>query len=698
MPPLAIVAGLIGLSVLPLPKAVSLGQPIQLGRAFKVIASDRQFEPVVGAFLDDWSLRRDPKGRTLRCSTDSSLNVEGYQLEIGSEIKLRVGSKTGLAWGLHTLGQILDGAPTKVKISDEPDVPFRCLMVDVARRYHSPSTLRTLIRWCQAGKVRYMQLHLTDDQNWMFPSKVLKGVDSRNRHGYPAYTREELAGLQAFASSRGVTLIPEIDIPGHSSLLTALDPDLFRIMGSESTNCINFASLKVRSTMKQLLSEVADVFGESPYIHIGGDEAWYPNAEKDPEFALAVAREGSASNVFVDFVGSMSEEVLRLKKRPLIWEGFSAGEYAKRHIPKKAVIVAWEGTYYPASQLIPDGFTIVNGGWDPNYVVNHYPYEMFTLVPLERLYRMKPQVFGIVAWNGGQDPKFEFQNRKQVLGSLMCWWEGHEWNAQNYLPSRILAFGARLWNSKDETGYTSFLSRAAHLSAKVERQAFPFIVQTSGVLKNEPPQFESQATLSVIQPKKGLKFGWRTDGRIPTAADIRTEDKLTITEGKVVTIQAFKGVNAVGETRFFPFSKVNVVKSLTYVCKVKTSGDTDPQFPGSCVTDGVSDQLSAYWFAYPNPQKLTIDLGKPVELNRISVVAFWATGDPTKYQLSLSVDGTNWNEVADTSAQVAPTTAKGYDHIFPTQTARYIQMITLGGPLFPSTMTRINEIRAFRDH
>ena len=170
--------------------------------------------------------------------------------------------------------------------------PLNILTLDVARRYHSLSTLRYLIRCCELAKVPFLQLHLTDDQNWMFPSKLVPSIEKLNQHRKPAYSVSELRGLQSFGKKHGVTLIPEIDLPGHSSILVRFEPKKFGINGRG--NCINFSSPEVREFSKALLQEVSEVFIDSPYIHIGGDEANYSELTLDPSFSQQRAKQGDS--------------------------------------------------------------------------------------------------------------------------------------------------------------------------------------------------------------------------------------------------------------------------------------------------------------------------------------------------------------------------------------------------------------------
>ncbi len=637
-----------------------------------------EFQRVYMAFLAS-------SGQRVQIGFNKNLGDEEYRINTQNGLNVEASTPTGLAWGLQTLSQLLDSDPNrKVEIQDEPDLPFRCVMIDVARRFYSLSTLRVLTRWCQLGKVRYMQLHLTDDQNWMFPTDLLPGVDKRNNSRHPAYTRKELGDLQDYASARGVTIIPEIDIPGHSSLLTALDPETFKLKGSPSNSFINFGSPKVREKVKALLKEVAELFPNSPYIHIGCDEVWYQDAEMDPDVAAEMKRlNAGAAEVFVDFVAEMANTVLALKKTPLIWEGFPASTFAKDHIPKAAGIVAWDGNSYPASKLIPDGFNVVNAGMDPFYIINHYPYDLNTMAPLQRLYRADSMQFA--SMNGAQP--FRFQDKSKVLGSMLCWWEGHEWTAREILPQRILAFGARLWNADKERNFESFQERASLASEKRWNRMFAVFPQLSDSVRSYPNLFETATELMVEHPK-GTSINISLDG-------VPIESIPRITDYHVFEIGLSRDGKTIGETMFFPAKKVTIIPSLALNCPVTVSGDDDPQFPASRVTNGVNGDLTNYWIAYPNPQFLRIDLRKAQSIGRIEVVCYWATGDPTKYRISVSEDGKSWKEVVDASKQIAPSLESGYVHTFNPMQARFVRLETLGGNLYPSNMTRINQIRVF---
>ncbi|MEI8281613.1 MAG: discoidin domain-containing protein, partial [Armatimonadota bacterium] len=302
--------------------------------------------------------------------------------------------------------------------------------------------------------------------------------------------------------------------------------------------------------------------------------------------------------------------------------------------------------------------------------------------------------FGIVS--GAMAP-IRLPQSPLLKGAMLCWWEGHEWNTQWTLPDRIVAFGSRMWNGVEARDYATFKSNLDDAGLRVMHHAFPFDFWCEGNLSTDESLFSSKVVVTLKPSSSALKLAWRTDKKMPQVADVKAENSLIIASDTVLYVQAFRGSTPVGETQMIPFHKVTVVPNLAFHCKVTTSCQSDPQFSAKLVTDGVADLVSAFWLAYPNPQTLTIDLGSAKTVGRLEVVGFWATGAPTRYRLAVSSDGKSFTDAVDASKQTAPSTKEGYvHHISPVQ-ARFIRIETLGSDLFPSTMTRINEIRAFEN-
>ena len=700
------------------PLSLKADYSVELKLGVSVENVPTKYLPIIRAFANDWGVPITNRGVPIRFVEDPSYRHEEYKLQRKYGVSIVARDATGFAWGLSTLGLNSLGFNSFGLNSlgsnfqrwgrDVPKFPFRTVLVDVARRYHSISTLKQLVKWCNVGRVRYLQLHLTDDQNWMLPSSVLKGVDSKNRSRKSAYSKAELLELQDFAEDRGVQIIPEIDMPGHSSLLVEFQPEVFGMEGSPSRSCVNFGSDTVRTKLKLLLAEVASLFPHSPYIHLGGDEAWFPDAEKNAGVAERISRLGAGADshtVFVDFLGEMAEEVIRQKKVPIVWEGFRKSEFAKRRLPKQVVVVAWEGAYYSADELAKDGYPLINAGWDPYYVVNHYPYDAYTLVPISQLLGSNAYRFGTVNWSAQAttvDGKSRtrptgsevlFPEATHLLGSMMCWWEGREWNACAYLPERIFAFGESLWPRASALKFNQFHQSFQSIQSRFEQSGFPFAYSVFGTRGGEKGEFLNSAKL-VVPHVKGVEFQVITEsGR---ASVRRSPDALVVDVDQdcVISVQAFKEGRECSDKIFLPFYRVKVVDNLALGCPVSSSSDADPQFPLSRITDGVSNRLDAVWMSYPNPQSFTIDLKQSRKINEIQLVSFWAAGGAFRYRVSVKDVNGDWREVVQ-PIQRENMTSEGYLNRFEPRVVRFVKVEVFGGDIYPSSMSRVNEVRVF---
>ena len=287
--------------LIPLPKSVTLGQGAlsltaesrirtnnpDLAPLAKVLAAEIQ--QTTGLLLSTDERKPDGGGARpagyrapvdIMLALDPKLKGEAYTLDAQEAVTVAGGNYQSVASGTATLLQALraaNGAVTiaRMKIADEPVYPYRGLLIDLGRKYHSPGGVEQVIELCRMYKVRYLHLHLTDDQLFMFPSTKFPQLGKSNQefarfeppsspHIAP-YTLDELKGLEQYAKVRGVYLVPEIDLPGHSGRLIADAQSVFGIPGNGST--VNIASPKTLEALTVLMNEVMDVFQSTPYIH-----------------------------------------------------------------------------------------------------------------------------------------------------------------------------------------------------------------------------------------------------------------------------------------------------------------------------------------------------------------------------------------------------------------------------------------------
>jgi hexosaminidase len=404
---------------------------------------------------------------------DPALAAEEYRLDTRDGITITGGSPRAVAWGGATLAQLFAGSvalgvadeavaePTTflhgVAIHDAPDCSYRGLLVDVARQPHKIATLERLITLCWFAKVPYLQLHLTDDPAFTFPSRAFPELATKGH----SFTREELAGLVAFAEARGVTIVPELEMPGHCGALIAAKPDLFRAHELHHAT-IAFAKPEVVAAMKTLVDELIELFPTSPWIHLGGDECDLAHVDKNPLFPAAYAREkvADAHGLYLWFLGEMDRHVKSRGRRTIVWEGFGHG--AQPELSRDVIVMAYEALYHLPGCLLKDGYAVINTSWRPLYVVNDRKWEPAEIHAWNR-FRWDHFVEGFPATGG-----LTVEPTDRVLGAQLCAWEQPDSLELPSIRRRLAAMSERTWNERAGKNAADFAARLETWDALLE--------------------------------------------------------------------------------------------------------------------------------------------------------------------------------------------------------------------------------------
>jgi hexosaminidase len=232
---------------------------------------------------------------------ESDKSPEAYRLDISADgVTLRASAPAGLFAGVQTLRQLLpgdpaaDGAPAEVtlpggRIEDEPRFAYRGTMLDLARHFFTPDEIRAHIDTIAQFKINHLHLHLTDDQGWRLeiPSwprltEVSGGAGTGVDGAGPGFlTTTEYAGLVSYAESRFITIVPEIDLPGHVNAAQVAYPELTRDgqpIAPRTDAEVGYSSLVADKEMtyafvEDVIRTVAELT-PGPFLHIGGDEAF----------------------------------------------------------------------------------------------------------------------------------------------------------------------------------------------------------------------------------------------------------------------------------------------------------------------------------------------------------------------------------------------------------------------------------------
>ncbi|MGW1141634.1 beta-N-acetylhexosaminidase [Streptomyces zhihengii] len=287
------------------------------------------------------------------------LGAEGYRLTVApGGVRLSAGGPRGLTAAVQTLRQLLPpealsdepvrGVPWTVPgvaITDAPRFPWRGAMLDVARRFRPVDFLHRYVDLLALHKLNVLHLHLTDDQGWRMPVPALPRLTEIGGHPHGgAYTRAELTALVRHAAERGITVVPEIEMPGHVRAALAAYPRLGnhpgRALGVWDRWGVCDTVLGVHDEAlgfcRTVLDEVMDVF-PSPHVHIGGDECPTTEWHAAPSALRRVADEGlpgpgALHGWLMDRVG---RHVLDAGRTPVAWTGDGAD------LPAYFTVMAW---------------------------------------------------------------------------------------------------------------------------------------------------------------------------------------------------------------------------------------------------------------------------------------------------------------------------------------------------------------------
>lgn len=376
----------VGLALVPRPQEVRVtGAPVPLNPT-ATIASDPEFKglertwrewvrPATGFSFPPVSAGQ-PATLTLRKSSDATLGEEGYSLSVTPQgITVLAYRPAGAFYGLQTLRQLLPPAiyartrqsvewtVPQVEIRDVPRFQWRGLMLDVARHYQPVKEIKRFIDLLAMHKLNTFHMHLTDDQGWRveikkYPrlteigawrSETVIGRNTGKFDGIPHggyYTQDELREIVAYAADRFITVVPEIDMPGHMVAAIAAYPELGDGKPAEvmkewgvSPRVLNTRESTVQFC-KDVLDEVMAIF-PSRFIHIGGDECPKDQWRKDPEEQQRMRERGLKTEYELQswFIRQMDAHIQSRGRRLIGWDEILEGGLADG-----AAVMSWRGT------------------------------------------------------------------------------------------------------------------------------------------------------------------------------------------------------------------------------------------------------------------------------------------------------------------------------------------------------------------
>src|SRR6266851_1718012 len=536
------------LNIVPLPiKVKPLPGTWTLNNQTRIVAVDEQSRKIAGR-LNDFLLSNHgfhlkiqtaaPKrGRYISFTHVGGRNLpaEGYRLVV-TPVEIRVvGQPAGLFYGMQTLTQLLplglnpSVVLPAVDITDYPRFHYRGVLLDVGRHFFSVTFLKNFIDLMAQYKINKFQLHLTDDQGWRieinkYPRLTENGPqrdepsaeDNSDPYVGGYYTQEQIKDIVTYAQARFVTLIPEIEMPGHSGAALAAYPELGCTpppsdgnTGGEVHNDVFCPKEETFSFLQNVLSEVITLF-PGPFVHIGGDEVSKDSWKHSADAQAVMRREGlKDENELETYFVQRMEKFLRSKGRRTIgWDEILEGGLAPN-----TIVMSWRG----------EGGGIAAAKQKHEVIMTPTDYCYFDYNQGDAK-REPPSIGGFIPLDKvyGYDPmpgELTTEEQKYILGA-----QGNLWTEYISTPQhleymtfpRLLALSEVVWSPLGSKDYASFRQRLPYHLGRLEKQDVNYRIPEPDGLKDFYTATDDHVRVQLNSFIPGSQVYYTLDGSTPT--------------------------------------------------------------------------------------------------------------------------------------------------------------------------------------
>ena len=604
----------------------------------------------------------------------TEIGSEDYRLDITSNhIVLAASQPAGFLYAIQTLKQLLpkeiyngevESSHIEIPcltISDTPRFGYRGLMIDVARHFYSVDQMKKIIDIMTLHKLNTLHWHLSDDQGWRIEIKkypllteigsvrhktmIRKEWDNYDNTSYGGfYTQDQIREIVNYADNHSITVIPEIDLPGHMMAALASYPKLgctegpYEVSGQWGVRDDVLCPGKEYTFefIEGVLTEVMDLF-PSEYIHIGGDECPKVRWEKCANCQNRIKSENikaddkhSAEFFLQSYTMARVEKFLNSKGRNIIgWDEMLEGELAPN-----ATVMSWRGVkpgieaarlghkviMTPGSHLYFDLYQTRNTDSDP---LANGGY-----VPVEKVYSYEPIPADLNAEEG-----------KLIIGTQANLWTEYITSNEQLeymLLPRLAALSEVQWSKPEHKDWDHFLTRLAHITDIYDELGLTYanhIYEISGSYSiDENKKNTVYATLTTLNDDS---IFYSLDGTDPTINSILYTGPIEINETSTLKAFVKRGHK---HSRIF---KRDFVFNKATGCLVELVANPSPRFVydgASILTDGVRGDFNyatGRWLGYlDEPVEVIVDLGKPTNVSTVKVGVMVQEGEwllpPTK--------------------------------------------------------------------
>ena len=619
-------------------------------------------------------------------STLESENEEAYEVMVTDEqILVNGASASGAFYGVQTLRKSVGAGSEsasvtfpRVIIKDYPRFGYRGSHLDVARHLFPVEFIKEYIDILALHNINKFHWHLTDDQGWRIEMKTMpeltelgsvrkETVIGRNSGKYDGkeyggfYTQEEIKEIVAYAADRFITIIPEVDLPGHMLGALKANPELGCTGGpyevwtqwgvSEDILCAG--NDDVYEFIEKVLEEVMDLF-PSEYIHIGGDEApkvrWKncPKCQaKIKDLGLKGDQEHTAEEKLQSYVISYVEDFLQGKGRKIIgWDEILEGGLAPN-----ATVMSWRGIDggVQAAKLGNDVIMTPN-----NYLYFDYyqttetdkvPLAIGGYVPLAKVYGFDPIIPDVLTE----------EESKHILGVQANLWTEyiHSSNHVLYmLLPRLDALSEVQWTLPENKNYEDFTKRLMRMISFYDRKGYTYSTSAFDVMPVITTNTDEKELEVELYTIDGAPVYYTLDGSEPTEQSTPYQEKIRVGEDLTLKAVAIRpNMKTIILEKDLTVNKATM-KPLT----VTPEPEGQYVFEGiQTLVDGVSGNRGGFrdgtWIGFNNlgTVEAVIDMEEEAEIGRVELSNYicardWIFGT-VELKVAVSTDGVSYKEV-----------------------------------------------------
>ena len=601
-------------------------------------------------------------------------NDEGYQLNIEkNKISIEAKTQKGAFYAVQSLLQLLplenNGNEIAIQcltIKDAPQFKYRGMHLDVGRHFFSVDFIKKYINLMSMLKMNTFHWHLTEDQGWRieikkhpklqevaaFRNETLIGHYNNQPHKFDGkkyggfYTQEEIKEVVKYASERQITIIPEIEMPGHSQAAIAAYPELGCTNEQvevatkwgvfEEIYCTKEATFKF---LEDVIDEVVTLF-PGKYIHIGGDEAPKTNWKKCKHCQKLIKKEGLKNEHELQsyFITRMEKYINTKGKQIIGWDEILEGGLAPN-----TTVMSWRGTK-GAIEAVKEKHNVILTPQSHCYF-DHYqstnenePVAIGGFLPLEKVYSFNPI------------PKeLTKEQAKYVLGA-----QGNVWTEYMQTPEkveymafpRMIALSEVVWSSSENKNYENFKNRLIVYQQRLDQLKVNYAnhlyeISGNGSFKNNQLFYDLKASSG----DKTIRF--TVDGTNPTSNSTVFTNPILIDKNTVIKAASFN--NDVIISTIFS-ETINKHKAIGKQISLSVKPHKAYNAGGKqALINGVSGSNKRYgdkeWLGFSGDDvEITITFNKPTEINSIATRFYNGNGQwiYAPKQVLISFDGSDF--------------------------------------------------------